>query len=143
MSSHTEWSLISAGDNYYGQLGRGGDEEIPNPVENLPKKNLSCISTGYYHSVALYKDGSVFGWGDNYNGCLGFPEEVEKVEFPTKINGLLLTKKGETYGMSLKKLRPDDFVKDSKVVCESEDYFSLIESLRDVKIIKISVVFRK
>ncbi|OHS97572.1 hypothetical protein TRFO_36181 [Tritrichomonas foetus] len=85
MANLTECSLISAG---YTCLGREGDEEVPKPVENLPTNNLACISTGLSHSVALSKDGSVFGWGSNLDGCLGFPEEVNRVKFPTKINGL-------------------------------------------------------
>ncbi|OHT14393.1 hypothetical protein TRFO_43075 [Tritrichomonas foetus] len=231
-SNFTEWSLISAGYNGHGQLGRGGDEKIPKPVENLPKKNLFCISTGSYHSVALYKDGSVFGWGNNEGGCLGFQKEVVEVKFPLKINSLpkiidvkcgsaftlfltikkkviissefnkndifeeiticepavalfgfcdpwivgesgviywydykktkqiekfgpfsfgipkqivsiyrsvlLLTTSGQTYGMSLKKLRPNSFDENSKVVCDNEEYFSPINSLRDVKIRKIT-----
>ncbi|OHS93380.1 hypothetical protein TRFO_40301 [Tritrichomonas foetus] len=223
--------IVSAGGEHHSELGRG-EYYIPLPIDKLPTKNLSCISTGCAHSVALYKDGSVFGWGYNYNGCLGFPEEVEDVKFPTKINGLpkiidvkcgfrftlflteekkvliastynekglfeeitireptvalfgiydpwivgesgtiywhdyektkrikqfgpfpfgipkqivsiehsalLLTKKGETYGMSMKKLRPNDFDQDPDFVFSNENMFSLIESLRDVKIIKIS-----
>ncbi|OHS96779.1 hypothetical protein TRFO_36965 [Tritrichomonas foetus] len=235
MAQSTKWSLFSAGKNWYGQLGREGNPKIPKPVENLKINNLVCISTGSEHSIALYKDGSAFGWGWNYRSILGFPEENEIIEIPTKINGLpkiidvkcgsgftlfltqekkvliasecnenipfeeieigepavalfgfchpwivgesgaiywynfriskeiktfepfpfgipkqivsinhsvlLITKSGEAYGMSMKKLRPDRFDQFSKVVLENEDNFSVIESLRDVKIKKVSGIF--
>ncbi|OHS99580.1 hypothetical protein TRFO_33953 [Tritrichomonas foetus] len=245
MSHIIKWQLISAGDNDSGQHGREGDEEIPAPIEKLSIQNISCISTGDYHTVALYKDGSAFGWGSNFKGCLGFPIDVEKVTIPTKINGLpniiidvkcgsdftlfltdekyfkwkiwkqfqkkvfiasytnkykifeeikigepavalfgffdpwivgesgtiywydfretkkikkfgpfpfgipkqilsnrytviLISSTGETYGMSMKKLRPDVDEYFEQIVCESEDCFSPIESLHDVKIKKIA-----
>ncbi|OHT16979.1 hypothetical protein TRFO_41405 [Tritrichomonas foetus] len=232
-----EMQIISAGT---GALGR--DENHRQPFVRIPTKNLSCISTGCFHSVALFKRGDVYGWGFNSNGILGFPEEIENVKYPQEIlimygddlcqpipkiidvksgrdfilfltkekkvlisssnestdflfeeikicepavalfgfwdpwivgesgtvywydfkktnriekfgpfpfgipkqivsikhSVLLLTTKGETYGMSMKELRPRNFKRDYYVVCDNEDNFSLIESLRDVKIIKIS-----
>ncbi|OHT06153.1 hypothetical protein TRFO_25954 [Tritrichomonas foetus] len=224
--------IISAGSNEDGQLGRGGDSKTPAQVENLRTDQIICVSTGFSHSVVLYKDGCVFGWGDNGKGKLGFPRKNIKVQIPTKINGLpkiidvkcgyyitlfltvekkvliasnfnkislfeeikigelavalfgfwdpwivgesgtiywydfkeskriekfgpfsfgfpkqilsikhsaiLISSSGDAFGMSMKKLRPKDFGKDSKVVCENDDGFSRIESLRDINIKKIS-----
>jgi alpha-tubulin suppressor-like RCC1 family protein len=61
------------GSNEYGQIGNGTismtDQLIP--VQNTTLANITQISAGVFHSLALNKSGKVFAWGDNLNGEIG------------------------------------------------------------------------
>lgn len=64
------------GNNEYGQLGNGSNEESLVPVqvkidENTPLTNIIKISVGTNHVLALTKDGKVYAWGSNGYGNLG------------------------------------------------------------------------
>ena len=77
-------TLFSAGWNLYKQLGRDGDESKPGPVDFEPC-DFRCFSAGQLHSIIVDKQGSVYGFGSNKNGGLGFLSE-EIFEKPTKID---------------------------------------------------------
>ena len=69
-------SLFSWGYNYYGQLGDGTTTDRQSPVSVnmggvLNGKNITQISAGYYHTIALSTDGFIFSWGENNYGQLG------------------------------------------------------------------------
>ncbi len=56
-------------------------------IEGL--KNVVALSKGSgQHNFAIEKNGSVWGWGKNFRGNLGLPEETEFVDRPAKITGL-------------------------------------------------------
>ena len=79
-------TLYTCGSNYYGQLGLGSENDYVNtPTKvNLPGtiKELITHGTSFY---AMLEDGSLYAWGDNYNGQLGVGDEVDK-NIPTKVN---------------------------------------------------------
>ena len=65
--------IYAWGDNDYGQLGDGSVVSSDTLVKvDLPSgvtaKQVSC---GYWHSLALCSDGTVYAWGENNNGQLG------------------------------------------------------------------------
>jgi hypothetical protein len=69
-------TVVSWGNNAYGQLGDGttSDSSVPVPVSGL--SGVAQISyggdaPGNGHSMALLSDGSVMTWGDNAQGQLG------------------------------------------------------------------------
>jgi alpha-tubulin suppressor-like RCC1 family protein len=70
---------ISAwGYNYDGQLGDGTTSQNKHDEENKYApvsvggvENVAAIAAGYYHSVALKSDGTVWTWGYNEFGQLG------------------------------------------------------------------------
>jgi alpha-tubulin suppressor-like RCC1 family protein len=63
------------GWNGYGQLGLGGDGKTPSPVVGPGGSGLltgaTGVAAGYYFSVALKSDNTVWGWGSNDAGQLG------------------------------------------------------------------------
>ena len=63
-------------DSYYstsagGQLGDGRSVDSPVPVVALGVAGAVEVSVGWYHTFALFGDGSVASWGDNEAGQLG------------------------------------------------------------------------
>ncbi|KAJ1494007.1 hypothetical protein T484DRAFT_1766819 [Baffinella frigidus] len=64
------------GQNAYGQIGDGFKEGwiIPNLSPVLRGKNITMVSAGAEHSIAISKEGAVFAWGRNHNGQLGLSD---------------------------------------------------------------------
>jgi hypothetical protein len=70
--------IVTWGRNNVGQLGCGDKEEkalnvFPCTVRGLPKKRGKVVSISTYlmHTLILFEDGKVFGWGENQYGQLG------------------------------------------------------------------------
>lgn len=73
----SDGTVYTWGRNDYGQLGNGsfiGSITEPVAVNTsgvLSGKTIIQIAAGYYHSIALASDGTVYTWGDNTYGQLG------------------------------------------------------------------------
>jgi len=67
--------VFAFGDNGYGQLGVGDVEDrlVPTAVHCALKGGAapSAVAAGAAHSLLLFDDGSVYGFGDNADGQLG------------------------------------------------------------------------
>lgn len=79
--------LLGWGDNGSGQLGKGdvGRSWVPVPVDMtgvLAGKTVVAMGTGYDQSLALCSDGTVAGWGYNYDVQLGFASASSTVQAP-------------------------------------------------------------
>jgi alpha-tubulin suppressor-like RCC1 family protein len=61
------------GSNEYGQIGNGTFSNIRQltPALNTTLSNITHISAGIFHNVALNKSGRIFVWGDNLYGQVG------------------------------------------------------------------------
>lgn len=57
--------------NYYGQVGNGTNSSQHAPVIVPGLTDVAAISGGYYISIILKTDGTVWVWGDNEYGQLG------------------------------------------------------------------------
>jgi len=71
----TDGSLWAWGFNYYGQLGLGNkgvatDRKVPTRVGT--DSNWRAVSAGIVHAMAIKTDGSLWAWGENDDGELGF-----------------------------------------------------------------------
>jgi alpha-tubulin suppressor-like RCC1 family protein len=81
-SSHSvvlcgDGSVVAWGNNTYGQLGDGSNENRTAPVEvntaagALNGKTVVGVAAGFNHTLALCSDGTVASWGVNSAGQLG------------------------------------------------------------------------
>jgi alpha-tubulin suppressor-like RCC1 family protein len=65
-------SLWTWGNNGQGQLGIGSTGSfIPVPVQVQAGTTWATASAGWSHNVAIRTDGSLWAWGDNFQGRLG------------------------------------------------------------------------
>jgi len=80
------------GLNHHGQLGDGTtwiDSHIPahTPVQVTGLSNMTAISAGHHHTVALRDDGTVWAWGGNQFGQLGDGTTTDR-HTPVQVTGL-------------------------------------------------------
>jgi alpha-tubulin suppressor-like RCC1 family protein len=81
--------LYTWGWNRYGKLGVRDCNRRSTPIlhsYNFPSEVVS-LGCGWYHTLALLKDGSVFAWGDNSEGQLGIERDAEEryTSWPVKV----------------------------------------------------------
>jgi alpha-tubulin suppressor-like RCC1 family protein len=68
----TDGTLWSWGSNLFGQLGVNDTTRRSTPVTTLlGGNNWKSITGGFYHTIALKTDGTLWNWGSNDNGQLG------------------------------------------------------------------------
>lgn len=83
-------TMVSWGDNKFGQLGSGIYQNQNNPIQtnyffhNMEIKKLKAI---YNHSMVLTKSGKLYCWGNNNFGQLGLGPEhyAAKLYQPTQV----------------------------------------------------------
>ena len=68
MADGTLWAW---GENWYGQLGDGTNQDQAAPVQVGTDTDWVMVAAGGGHSVALKSDGTLWAWGWNYVGQLG------------------------------------------------------------------------
>jgi alpha-tubulin suppressor-like RCC1 family protein len=83
-------SVMTWGDNTFGQLGNGttssnNDAETPVAVTGLT--DVTQVSAGGEHSLALLSNGTVMAWGDNGDGQLGNGTTTSS-DVPVAVTGL-------------------------------------------------------
>ncbi|MGD9152221.1 MAG: hypothetical protein PVG30_00985 [Gammaproteobacteria bacterium] len=84
----TDGTVLSFGNNNYGQLGRKTDEKlcrIPKLI-NLKGKKAQQVFCGESHTLILCTDGTVLSFGNNFYGQLGRKAKGESCRIPTPIN---------------------------------------------------------
>jgi alpha-tubulin suppressor-like RCC1 family protein len=62
---------LSWGYNLWGQLGDGTTTQRNSPVQVSGLPDVVNVGGGYYHSIGLKADGTVWAWGYNFDGQLG------------------------------------------------------------------------
>lgn len=76
------------GGNEDGQLGHGGFEDNPTPIEVTGlTSGVISISANGYHSCAVTSSGGVQCWGDNVAGQLGDGTTIKR-DYPVDVVGL-------------------------------------------------------
>ncbi len=87
----TDGTVWAWGDNSYGQLGNGASgsgtvSSVPVRVSGLT--NVTAVAVGYFHSLALRGDGTVWAWGINDHGQLGTGAGGADSSVPVQVTGL-------------------------------------------------------
>ena len=81
-------SIISWGDNTYGQLGNNSLTSASTPSSTNTISNIKVMVNGNrFFQIALKNDGTVWSWGNNTYGELGLGN-TSIAKIPTKINSL-------------------------------------------------------
>ena len=84
----SDGSVWAWGSNLYGQLGDGSTTSSRSmPVQVSGLSGAVAVSAGYYHSLALKSDGTLWAWGDNDTGQLGDGGSVSRSR-PVRVLGL-------------------------------------------------------
>jgi len=88
----SDGSVWSWGSNYHGELGDGTTTMNPTPVQVLDEGGIGFlsdivqVSAGYYYSLALKSDGSLYSWGWNESGRLGNGTTIDN-HTPVRVHG--------------------------------------------------------
>ena len=73
MALQQDGALWAWGNNGFGTIGIGAPDvvggDIPYPVRVMD--NVKAMSAGWFHSLAIKFDGSLWAWGSNVDGVLG------------------------------------------------------------------------
>ena len=79
-------TLWAWGRNVFGELGNGTktDRDAANPDPIYIMDDVEQVATGFTHSLAIKKDGTLWAWGNNTEGQLGDGTLEEKLR-PIKI----------------------------------------------------------
>ncbi|EOA13345.1 hypothetical protein CARUB_v10026379mg [Capsella rubella] len=91
-------TVMSFGDGSHGALGLSSSSSIPGmgmdayeptAVSNLPS-DVSSISAGHYHSLAVTSSGGIWAWGRNNEGQLGriAVDSKDSSSEPKRVEGL-------------------------------------------------------
>jgi len=97
-------SLLSWGNNTYGELGDGSYSDRLSPVPVVGISRVIDISVGNHHSLALKPDGTVWAWGHNDSGQLGNGNEIDQM-VPVQVYDLfdvIAIKAGANHSLALK-----------------------------------------
>ncbi|NLL53444.1 MAG: hypothetical protein GX248_12180 [Peptococcaceae bacterium] len=104
LAVQNDGTVICWGTNWEGQIGNGkADWEVYLPTKALNLTNVKSVAAGKYHSLALLNDGTVWGWGANYDGEL-MDNEYE-LSTPTLLLGIdevVAIDAGDYFSMALK-----------------------------------------
>lgn len=104
-------SVWSWGNNSNGQIGDNTTTPRPAPVQVVGAggsgtlTNIISVAAGYWHSLALKNDGTVWAWGANYSGELGNGSTGGTSNFPVQVSGLtnvIAIEAGESFSLALK-----------------------------------------
>ncbi len=103
----SDGTMLAWGENGNGQLGDGTHawDHGLGPVQVLNLKGITAIAAGYWHSLALRIDGTVWAWGSNSYGQLGDNSQNERYA-PVRVSGLsnvIAIAAGTEFSLALKK----------------------------------------
>ncbi len=73
LALRSDGSVWAWGSNVYGQLGTNDRtwRLFAVPAVLPANSDIVAVAAGYYHSLALKADGTVFAWGNNSYGTMG------------------------------------------------------------------------
>jgi alpha-tubulin suppressor-like RCC1 family protein len=83
-------TVMTWGDNYWGQLGNGDNSTAVAPVAVKGLTNVAAIACRDHGALVLLKDGTVWAWGANEKGQLGRKPagDNDQSNVPVRIQGI-------------------------------------------------------
>ena len=104
--SKSAGNLFGMGNNSDGQLAATFSYNTNMPFEMIPTNNVIAVAAGYYHSLWLENDGSLWGVGAEGNGQLGngtYGGGSVGTSVPVEItNGVVAISAGSDFSLFLK-----------------------------------------
>ena len=104
--SKSAGNLYGMGGNVDGQLAAAFSYNTNKPYEMIPTNNVIAVAAGYYHSLWLESDGSLWGVGEEVNGQLGngtYGGGTDSTHVPVEItNGVMAISAGSDFSLFLK-----------------------------------------
>jgi alpha-tubulin suppressor-like RCC1 family protein len=111
----SEGNIWAWGDNSKGQLGEDSITTETDPIEVMGSggsgflSNITAISAGYYHSLAIDGDNKAWAWGDNGDGQLGdrtttsrrTPVKVKAVTGSSDLSGITDIAAGNSFSLAI------------------------------------------
>ncbi|KAJ1451459.1 regulator of chromosome condensation 1/beta-lactamase-inhibitor protein II, partial [Pelagophyceae sp. CCMP2097] len=73
----SDGALMACGRNDYGQAGKGSEIGVVCVFTSVDEAAYESVACGYYHAVAVRRDGRIVGFGRNDSGQLGFEKTVD------------------------------------------------------------------
>lgn len=110
-STSNDGTVWTWGNDFNGQLGDGGTNANKNtPVQVSGLTDMVAVAGGSNHSLAVKSDGSVYTWGGNNRGQLGYDPDPATTTFedsstPGQVSGLtdvVAVAGGASYSLALK-----------------------------------------
>src|SRR5205807_1178810 len=85
-SDGTVWAW---GDNLYGEVGNSSTyNPFHTPVQVSGVSGMTAVAAGRFHSLALKSDGTVWAWGADQYGQLGYDSGTFANPTPVQVSGL-------------------------------------------------------
>ena len=85
---HQDGTISCWGNNQYGRLGNGTDDDAYTPQQVAKITDATAISAGKRHSCALHRIGNMSCWGNNEFGQLGNGQRTNDSYVPLKVRGI-------------------------------------------------------
>lgn len=103
MAIKSDGTVTAWGFNGYGQMGVGNvaTTRYNTPVQVSGLAGVTAIAGGYYHSVAVKNDGTVYTWGGNAYGQ-GSPGSTYLPTLVSGLTGVTAIRCGASYNVALK-----------------------------------------
>ena len=106
MSIKSNGTLWGWGYNMSGVIGAGSNyQQYSSPIQVGTLSNWSQVSSGFSHTMAIKSDGTLWGWGYNYDGCLGTGNVYQGYSSPIQVGTLTNWSKisaGNNFTMAIK-----------------------------------------
>ena len=139
----TDGSIWTCGSNYDGQLGNGDNKDSSKPVLVSSISGIvTAIAGGLWHTIAVGSDGSVWTWGNNFNGQLGngthnrsnIPVRIEDfnlAQTASEIYGYAIDSNGQYIDTAKLKLRGKKTKKSKIIYSDTGGYFEFTDLVAD------------